>query len=214
MRCERHALIFNGMADGIGRWLGTAPPTESLGLLDWVSCTDTTTGRTTGYLDLGTPARPTTPALPAPQVLAAEAAAALHLDLPAIATAPPRTGLHLVGLDIWFWATGDRTHTATASIPGLSATVTARATNLDLRFDDGRSLRCADLGTPYTPGHVGSDRSTCTHAFETRDRHRVTATVTWDLDWHASDGSGGALRPVARTSTFVLDVSDGQAVTD
>lgn len=219
VHCTRHSVIFNGMADGLGAWLGTAPSTKGLGALDWVSCTDSATGRTTGRLDLGTAPGPTPAPVPAPQVLAAEAAAALNLDLPDIATAPPRGGLQLAGVDVWFWATGKDAHTATASIQGLSATVTARATKLDLRFDDGATQSCPGLGAPYAedrPADTDTDTAaaTCRHVFTTRARHAVTATVTWELRWEATDGSGGALDPVARTTTFALDVSDGQAVTD
>lgn len=155
------------------------------------------------------------PPPPPADVVAAQAASTLQLALPAVATAPPQGGVQLVGVDVWFWVTNSQPAQATATVPGLSATVTATPTATHLAFADGTQVECGGGGTPYDRTRPGrQQRSTCTRIFRDRGRQRVDVTVDWAISWTASTGETGVLPVVGRTTTLVLPIQEGQAVTD
>ena len=132
-----------------------------------------------------------------------------------VGTAPPRGSLLLVGVSTWFWAKDRDDVTATASIPGLSATITATPLAMHLRFRDGDAVTCAQGGVAWRSGTSSADQhSSCTHVFQHPGRQRVEATVDWSLTWEASNGQTGALPMVSRTTSFTLDLRQAQAVTD
>ena len=181
----------------------------------WRSCTRVDSGAAAGWivgLDLGVGA-----AAPAPSAteLAAAAQSELDLPLPDVSTSPPSGSQQLDGVPVWFWMDHTDPVTATATIPGLSATLTATPTSSRFTISDGTTLRCADLGTPYDPARPSAaQHSDCTHTFDDRGTFTVEATVDWELTWVATDGESGTLPPVAKTSTLDLHVQEGQAVTD
>ena len=85
--------------------------------------------------------------------LAQEAIRRLQLLGPEIGMAPPPTSTGLVGVPVWLWtavtpATWGPT-SATASVPGLSVTATARADHIVWDMGDAHSVTCANPGTPY-----------------------------------------------------------------
>lgn len=147
----------------------------------------------------------------------------LHLALPDIGTSPPRGGLQLVGVPVWFWAKGAKSVSTTATIPGLSATLTASAVDTRIRIRGGTgsaaadnvTLECPDGGRPWQPGRDRAwAESTCSHPFVWNDTFTVDATITWELAWTATNGQTGTLPDVARTTSFTLNVKQAQAVTD
>ncbi|MCU1358363.1 MAG: hypothetical protein JWM89_3781 [Acidimicrobiales bacterium] len=158
------------------------------------------------------------PTDPRPAVTAdavASAQAQLALPEPEIGTAPPRDGVLLVGVETWFWARNDRPASATATIPGLSATITASPKALHLRFPDGTSITCPGGGSAWAPGRSGrSQHSDCTHIFQRAGDQAVRATLDWDLSWTATNGESGSLPAVHRTSDIHLPLRQAQATTD
>ena len=158
------------------------------------------------------------PTDPRPLVTAdavASAQAQLALPEPEIGTAPPRDGVLLVGVETWFWARNDRPANATASIPGLSATITASPKALHLRFPDGTSITCPGGGSAWAPGRSGrSQHSDCTHIFQRAGDQAVRATLDWDLSWTATNGESGSLPAVHRVSDIHLPLRQAQATTD
>lgn len=158
------------------------------------------------------------PTDPRPAVTAdavASAQAQLALPEPEIGTAPPRDGVLLVGVETWFWARNDRPANATATIPGLSATITASPKALHLRFPDGTSITCPGGGSAWAPGRSGrSQHSDCTHIFQRAGDQAVRATLDWDLSWTATNGESGSLPPVHRASDIHLPLRQAQATTD
>lgn len=82
-------------------------------------------------------------------------------------------------------------------------------------------LACDGPGEPFVPGtsDVG-DPSPCSHAFLHRstdlpDRvYPASATIHWEVDWVANDGSRGLLPPRETTTPFTIEVREAQAVTD
>jgi hypothetical protein len=189
---------------------GSALPTTP-GSTYWTNCQTTATGATVLLPQtVGGPPPP-----PPADVVAAQAASTLQLSLPEVATAPPQGGIQLVGVDVWFWVTNSRPAQATATVPGLSATVTAAPVATHLEFADGSRVDCAGGGSPYDRTRPGREqRSTCARVFRDRGQQRVNVTVDWAISWTASTGEAGVLPAVGRTTTLVLAVQEGQAVTD
>lgn len=179
--------------------------------LAWRDCRRIADGQRVGWI-VGVPGGTPTPT---GGELADAGRAELRLPLPRVRTSPPRGGTQLVGVPVWFWL--DRPHpvSVTASVPGLSATLTATPRTSRYEISDGTTLRCPDFGTPFRRDlPAAGQRSTCRHPFDDRGPATVTATVDWSLAWTATDGTSGTLPPIARTERFTLDVEEAQAVTD
>lgn len=156
------------------------------------------------------------PANPDPLVtLLEQAAATISIPLPSIATTPPRGGIQLVGLPVWFWSTNHQPTSATASITDLSATITAVPGPLVVDMGDGTTLVCPGGGTPYNPALPSSSQaSDCSAPYDRHATYTVTASVTWALSWTATNGQSGTLPSVTRSTSFALAVQQAQGVTD
>lgn len=183
------------------------PPTDAA--VAWRSCVRISTGEVEGWivgLDSGTG--------PTSSDLAGAAVAEVDPPLPTVSTSPPRRGVVLDGVPVWFWMADPGPVSATASIPGLSATLVATPARSRIRVSDGTEVSCPDLGTPYDPGRPTSAQHTdCSHTFDEWGTFRIEATVVWTLAWTASDGQTGTLPSIERTTSFDLPVEEAQAVT-
>lgn len=156
--------------------------------------------------------------------LAIEAAAELAVPYPRPAMSPAIEGEQLVGFPSWLWVdpTSWQTVTATASIPGLTAT--AIATPVRTRWDmgdDTDEIVCEGPGTPYDPTVDDDAQSTdCEHIFQrasvTTDdpagAYETTVYIDWDISWTADNGESGALDATTRGTTFSLQVTERQAI--
>jgi hypothetical protein len=159
--------------------------------------------------------QPGVPAISGAQ-LAVMARAELDLVLPAPKANPPVGAEQLVGIKTWLWIdpTIWRPLTATASVPGISATVTATPYATEWRMGDGRTVACDGPGTPYEPG-ASTD---CGHVYSVDSSgqadgvYAATVTMFWRVTWSATDGTGGDLGTLARTTPFELLVGQRQAV--
>jgi len=158
---------------------------------------------------------------PSPAVLAARAINQLPIRGPAIGIAPDQAGAGLVGLPVWLWtAVTPETWgpiSATASVPGLSVTATARATAIVWDMNDGHTVTCTNPGTPYQSSFGNTDSPTCGYRYATSSRakpggrYTITATTSWHVTW-AGGGETGAV-DVTRTSTTTIAVEELQVVT-
>ena len=229
---ERHAThkggaptvkncVVQGIADALlGGLLGYSDSNFVLSAehpLGYQTCKRISDGAEIGHAVWWSPPGPT--AIDAVAIAESE----LHLRLPDIATSPPRSGLQLVGVPIWFWSVGATPVSTTAAIPGLSATLTATPVETRIRIGGGTgrarvdnvTLHCPDGGRPWQRGRDGAwANSGCSHAFAWNETFTVTATITWELAWTATNGQAGTLPDVARTTSFTLDLDQAQAVTD
>jgi len=165
----------------------------------------------------------TYPPRPDAGALVAQAKQSLVLPTPEVQTSPPRGGTQLVGVPVWFWVTNAKPAATTASVPGLSATLTATPgeTHVKIRGGTGRaaventSFDCPGAGTPYAPGKANAKGgSDCSHAFDWNATFTIDVTVDWTLTWTATNGQAGTLPLVPRTTTFTLRIEQAQAVTD
>lgn len=163
------------------------------------------------------------PGDPMAGLFAAERAAELalgQLDLPRpqIAMNPP--GDQLVGLPTWLWVTGGWAPLSTsATIGGVTSTVTATPRYVDWDLGDGPPLRCAGPGAAYDPAaRPATQDSDCTHTFIHTSarlpggRHHVTASVTYAVAWAANTGEGADLGELTSESGVDVRVVEVQAV--
>lgn len=142
------------------------------------------------------------------------------LPRPVIGSSPKPSDLQLVRLNTWLHVERStwRSYTATATAGGITATVTATPTVTTWTMGDGTTVICRGPGTPYTRSsdpHSGSP--TCGHTYLRSSldapghRFKVTATITWGIQWTAA-GSGGTLPPLFTTATTSFRVAESQAI--
>ncbi|CAN5895521.1 hypothetical protein BH23ACT2_BH23ACT2_09190 [soil metagenome] len=218
----------------------------------WRECTRITTEETEGWLTgfgddppaPATPPPPPPPPDPAPEVVAvetppplpppvpatdllvAQAESQLDLDLPEVATSPPRGGTQLVGVPVWFWIENYQPASTTAEVPGLAATLTATPATTHIAISTASTTRdgapieaveidCEGPGTPWDRNrHDEWEASECSYPFDWNATYTIEATVEWDVAWSATNGEAGDLAPLSRTRSFTLTVEEAQAVTD
>src|SRR5262249_17095095 len=146
--------------------------------------------------------------------VAADAAKNLRLPLPAIRVNPAPPAAQLVFLPTWLWLDGSSwgPRSATASVPGLSVTATARPAKLVFSTGDGASVSCPGPGTGWSEGKNPDAASPdCGHTYTRPGSYSLTATVTWQVSW-AGGGQTGTVPDLTTTSTITLNVTDSQAL--
>ena len=151
-----------------------------------------------------------------PGTLANQALKELPLLYPRPRTAPPRTATQVVGIRTWMWVDPADWHpiSATASIPGLAATVTASPTKTIWDLGDGSEpIVCDGPGTVYDPSKPDGDQhSDCSRAFQHDGTYPVRVTIVWSVTWTATNGDGGNLGLFQRSTQFNITVEQRQAV--
>ena len=154
------------------------------------------------------------PGIDDPAQAAANAERLLPLLPPAIGLSPPIGARQLVGVPTWLWVAGPwRPLRASATLGGVTSTVTATPTTATWTLDDGSSVTCHGPGTPYDPRRPAeAQHSDCTHLFEVAGHFNLTATVTYRVTWTSSTGDAGGLGPVTRASTVPVVVDQAQAL--
>lgn len=153
-----------------------------------------------------------------PEELARRAVEQMALTGPEIGTSIGVDELGTVGVPVWLWtAVGPTTwgpNTATASVPGLSVTATARATRIDWDMGDGSRESCTTPGDPYVDGQVHSP--SCEHTYlmpslgEPGGAYRVTGVTTWEVTW-SGGGTGGSLT-VTRAAESTIRIGELQVL--
>ena len=149
---------------------------------------------------------------PTPGQLAARAVSQLPLRGPKIGMAPGSGMTGLVGLPVWMWTAANQQTwgplSATAAVPGLSVTATARAVKVVWDMGDGGTVTCDGPGTPYTRAAGASASPTCGYRYERSSAsqpgvsYTVTATTTWEIGW-SGGGASGQLTQTRSSSALV-----------
>lgn len=155
--------------------------------------------------------------LPSPAEVAAAARSQLRLPSPAIAVSP--AGDQLVHLPTWLWLSGGwGPVSATASVPGVSVTATARPSRVVWSMGEGSTVTCAGAGTPFRPGSDPEAPSPdCGHTYRVSSAGQpaqvfpVTATVYWTVTWSGA-GRSGTFPDLTTTGTAALRVAEVQAL--
>jgi len=157
----------------------------------------------------------------APEVLAQEAYRQLPLPQPQIEVNPVAGREQFVNLPTWLWVSPTTwgIRSATASVPGLSATATATPITVTWTMGDGGQVVCHGSGTPYSPRYSARSASPdCGYVYRhssaraTGGMFTVTAVTTWQVTWTSTSGATGALPPITRTSQISVRVAEAQAL--
>jgi hypothetical protein len=154
--------------------------------------------------------------------LALQAADDLIVPYPTLGLSP-RVGVdQIVGLPTWMWVEpGSWTEmTATAGIPGLSATVTASPvrTRWDMG-DDSDQVVCNGPGVVFDFSRDERQQHTdCSYIYqwdsndEPGGMYTITGYIDWELNWAATNGDGGTLADVTRGTSLDVHAAELEAV--
>lgn len=129
---------------------------------------------------------------------------------------PPVATGGFVNFATWLAAVDPGPISATAAIPGLSATVTARVRASIWDMGDGVTVHCSGLGVARPDGASGSPP--CGHSYAMSSAHTTagaygaTLTVVWSVSWRASNGQGGTLADVTTSQPFSYRVREIQSI--
>jgi hypothetical protein len=158
------------------------------------------------------------PPVVSPEVLGRQAVAKLQLPEVVIAMNPP--GDQLVNLPIWLALDREswEPQSATASVPGVSVTATARPVKVAWSMGDGSTRTCEGPGTVWTPGTDPRAASPdCGYTYRRSSAGRpggaytVSATVTWEVSWSGA-GQSGTVPGLETTGQVQTRVQESQAV--
>ncbi|MGQ4487704.1 ATP/GTP-binding protein [Streptomyces sp. 372A] len=157
-----------------------------------------------------------------PAVLAQQAMDRMTLRGPDIGIAPRPGSTGVVGMPVWMWTeVGAETwgpNRASASVPGLTVTATARAEKIVWNMGDGTSVTCTSAGTPYTKAYGRKKSPDCGHTYRTTSARQsgqkfaVTATTTWNVHWEGGGQSGDLT--ATRSSRTTARIGEVQVVGD
>ncbi|MEU1813113.1 hypothetical protein [Micromonospora aurantiaca (nom. illeg.)] len=158
------------------------------------------------------------PPVISPAVLARQARSRLVLPKVVIGLNPP--GKQLPNLPTWLsvdassWAT----KSATASVPGVSVTATARPVQASWAMGNGATKVCTGPGTAWTPGTDPTLPSPdCSYTYLRSSASApggvftVTVTVAWEVTWSGA-GESGTVPGLTTTASVPVTVQESQAV--
>lgn len=108
--------------------------------------------------------------------------------------------------------------TATAEAGGVSATVTATPTGLSFNpGDGGQTVTCAGPGRPWvdSDGNEPPTAGACGYQYTRASSGPITSTttITWQVSWSGSDGTGGQLAGMSTSTSGQLRILQIQTVT-
>lgn len=144
--------------------------------------------------------------------LSRRASAQLPVPVPIVKTAPPRGKNVLVKLPTWLWLDKSQwdARSARAQVGSVWAEATATAYELVVDPGDGSEpFTCDAPGTPYAE-HADEDDA-CTHTFTRSGTYTVRVTANWGADWEGSDGNGGTLPSLGRSTSFPVRVVEARS---
>ena len=148
-----------------------------------------------------------------PAELALRARNQLRLPTPVIRANP--TGDQLVNLPTWLWL--DRASwgpvSATAAVPGVSVTATAKPTSVSWSMGEGGSVSCAGAGSAFSAGTDPRSASPdCGYTYRAAGSFSVRATVHWSVSWSGA-GTGGVFPDLTTAAQAPFRVVESQGLT-
>jgi hypothetical protein len=166
-----------------------------------------------------------------PMTLVYQAVGMMQLAPPLIKTAPTAGQIGLVNMPVWLWVTKSENTwgpiVRSASVPGLTVTVTAQVKAVNWGLGDGNTIRCEGTGTPYTKAMGVKDSPDCGHRYKKTShelpgcKYPVTATAQWDIHWRSTLGDAGQISMTQQAATqlrigeavpVLVDPNGGDAV--
>lgn len=166
---------------------------------------------------------PTTPGSPRPVASVVAQTALSHATWPKIsASFDPAPDRLLVNFPIWLHlASGWQQVTATATIAGVTATVTAKPESVTWEMGDGTSVTCHSQGTAYDPSlswTTNIARRDCGYVYTSSSaaqadgRFGVKVTVRYGVTWTSNFGAGGSLGVYDRGASTSVAVGQVQSL--
>lgn len=210
--CVDEILVLTSFMKGFDRWTGNHTDVTTNSSVAWRTCFRTDSGAEVAWPTglFGAPAAELDPTA----ALVEQARATIVIDVPDVELSPPHGGIQLVGVPIWVWSNNHQPVSVTASIPTLSATLTATPGDISVDLGDGARFTCDGGGVRYRRDVPHEAQETdCAEAYERHGARTLTVTVVWSLAWTATNGQAGTLPAVTRTTALDLDVQQAQAVT-
>ncbi|MDG4793614.1 hypothetical protein [Micromonospora sp. WMMD1082] len=152
-------------------------------------------------------------------ILAQRAVSQLKMPRPVIATNPGLDSPQVVHVPVWWWVQPGlwKTHTATASLPGITITARAEPTKITWYAGDGSSTVCRGPGTPWTGSASPLSKSDCSHTYTTTSREAsggkftLRAVVIWHITW-AGGGFSGTEPPATTADQASIEVTESLPV--
>ncbi len=139
---------------------------------------------------------------------------------PQVAFSPPVDKM-IVNFETWLGVTPRQPVTATAAIPGLSATVTAEPTDIEwstgsrvagditkISCQPWGSTESATGGCAWTPAYPSVGKVTGT----TDQRYHGSVTIVWKVSWQATNGASGTLADLRTTTPVRMGVQEIQTI--
>jgi hypothetical protein len=166
---------------------------------------------------------PTTPGS-SPAVASVVAQKALgRAEWPTIkVTFDPSPDRLLVRFPIWLHlSSGWQQVKASATVGGVTATVTAKPESVTWEMGDGKSLTCHSAGTSYDANLSWSanlSRRDCGYSYtsssaaQTGGRYKTKVTVHYGVTWTSNFGGGGSLGGYDRSATTAVAVGQVQSL--
>ena len=128
----------------------------------------------------------------------------------------------LVNFPIWLHlSSGWKQVTASASIAGVTATVTAKPESVTWVMGDGQSTTCRSAGTSYDASQswsINVDRRDCGYTYtsssaaQSDSRFSVKVTVHYGVTWTSNLGGGGSLGGYDRSASTSVAVGQVQSL--
>jgi hypothetical protein len=148
-------------------------------------------------------------------IMVQRALSQLTIPKPVIASNPGLDKPQVVHVPVWWWVQRGlwQTHTATASLPGISITARAEPTKITWYAGDGSSTVCRGPGTPWTGSASPLATSDCGHTYTTTSREassgkfKLRAAVTWHITW-AGGGFSGTEPNATTTDEAAIEVTE------
>ncbi len=139
---------------------------------------------------------------------------------PEVAFSPPVDKM-IVNFETWLGVTPQQPVTATASIPGLSATVTATPSSIEwttgshvagdittIHCEPWGSTESAQGGCTWTPAYPSVGKVTGTADL----RYHGSVTIIWKVSWRATNGVSGTLDDLRTTTPVQMTVQEIQTI--
>lgn len=118
----------------------------------------------------------------------------------------------VVGAATWLWLDqGWASRSVTASVPGLSATVTAEPSRVVWNMGDGDQTVCDGPGKAWDSNQPNAT-TYCSYTYPVAGHFTVTVTVYYATTWSASDGTAGQLAAITGWTSVPVTVNEIQAV--
>lgn len=163
-----------------------------------------------------------TPAV-TPQELLQVAIGELRVPVLHPGTAPPLGKDGLVGLPEWFWVQSGQWHPVTVTVSAGPVWAEVIATPSQLTFDPGggqSGTSCPGPGISYRAARAAGQTTTdCSFlyaqssALQPGGAYQASVTVTWDVTWTGSGGTGGTVNAGLQiVDPIAVRVAEGQAL--